>query len=110
MNPLKPQLVCTDLAGAHNSDLEKTGARLMQGGSWKRQRVIVIIPAGDTIPAKVYLSHLNLGFPPNNGVYRLLAVGQEVGEAYSNAIEFILANPELRTWEYILTIEHDNCP
>jgi hypothetical protein len=34
----------------------------------------------------------------------------EVGEAYSTAIEQILQHPELRQWEYILTLEHDNCP
>lgn len=59
---------------------------------------------------KVALSHWNLAFPPNNGVVRMLAVGMEVGEAYSTAIEQILAHPELSTWEYILTIEHDNMP
>lgn len=107
---MKPQLVTQDFAGIHNSDLEATAARLTRGGSWKRQRVIVIVPSADTIPAKVYLSHVNLGFPPNNGVFRYLALGQEVGEAYSNAIEQILAHPELSQWEYILFMEHDNAP
>lgn len=106
----KPQLVIQDFGGAHNEDLDKTRARLIKGGSWKRQRVIVIIPAGAMIPAKVYLSHVNLAFPPNNGVVRILAQGMEVGEAYSSAIEGILAHPELSTWEYVLCIEHDNCP
>lgn len=40
----------------------------------------------------------------------MLALGQEVGEAYSNAIEQVLAHPELSKWEYILTVEHDNIP
>lgn len=102
-------LIIQDFAGFHNSD-PGTGARLMKGASWKKQRIIVIIPAGESIAAKVYLSHLNLGFPPNNGVMRILAQGQEVGEAYSNAIESILAHPELSQWEYILTVEHDNMP
>jgi len=70
----------------------------------------MLIPTAETIAAKVYLSHLNLGFPPNNGVARLLAIGTEVGAAYSIAIEQILAHPELSTWEYLLTIEHDNMP
>jgi hypothetical protein len=34
----------------------------------------------------------------------------EVGDAYSTGIEQILAHPELKNWEYLLTIEHDNCP
>lgn len=105
-----PALISQDFQGAHNSDLVKTGARLTKGASWKKQRAIVIIPASQTIPAKVYLSHLNLGFPPNNSVFRYLALGQEVGQAYSSAIEQILAHPELSQWEYILTLEHDNTP
>jgi hypothetical protein len=99
-----------DFGGQHNADLNKTSARLLKGGSWKRQRIIVILPAADMIPAKVALSHWNLGFPPNNGVVRILAQGMEVGDAYSSAIEQVLANPELSQWEYILTIEHDNMP
>lgn len=107
---MKPQLVITDMSGIHNEDLDKSWTRLNKGGSWKRQRVVVILPAADSIPAKVALSHWNLGFPPNNGVVRILAQGMEVGDAYSTAIEQILAHPDLSQWEYILTIEHDNCP
>ena len=51
-----------------------------------------------------------LEFPPNNGVARIAAVGMEVGEAYSQAIEQVLSHPELGNWEYLLTIEHDNVP
>jgi hypothetical protein len=86
-----------------------TRSRLLQGASWKKQRIVVILPAAQTMSTKVALSHWNLMFPPNNGVYRFLAQGMEVGEAYSTAIDQILAS-ELASWEYILTIEHDNCP
>lgn len=106
----KPELIIQDFGGVHNKDLAGTSARLMKGKSWKNQRVIVIIPAAQSIPAKVALSHWNLAFPPNNGVLRILALGLEVGDAYSQAIEQVLAHPELSKWEYILTIEHDNAP
>ena len=106
---MKPQIV-SDLSGIHNKDLVKTHARLIQGASWKKQRIVVIIPAGDSIPAKVALSHWNMIFPPNNGVARILAQGLEVGEAYSSTIEQVMGHPELNQWEYILTIEHDNIP
>jgi hypothetical protein len=105
---MKPQLLTMDYAGEHNKDLNKTRARLMKGGSWKKQRIVVILPAADLIPAKVALAHWSLAFPPNNGLVRILAQGMEVGDAYSSAIEQVLANPELSKWEYILTIEHDN--
>lgn len=107
---MNPQLIMQDMGGVHNSDLEGTRARLIKGASWKKQRIVVVLPAADTIPAKVALSHWNLAFPPNNGVVRILAQGMEVGDAYTSAIEGILANPELSKWEYVLTIEHDNAP
>lgn len=102
------KLVIQDIGGAHNKDLSKTRARLIKGGSWKRQRIVVILPAGESIPAPVALSFWNLGFPPNNAVMRILAQGMEVGEAYSTAIEQVLEHPELKNWEYILTLEWDN--
>jgi hypothetical protein len=109
---MKPQLLLADFktAGLHNGDPARARSRIKDSAAWKRQRIAVILPAGDSIPPKVALAHWNLIFPPNNGVARLLAVGMEVGEAYSHAIEQILAHPELGTWEYILTIEHDNAP
>lgn len=107
---MKPQIIQFDGAGEHNKDLKQTRSRLLKGGSWKRQRIVVVLPSADMIPAKVALSHWSLAFPPNNGVVRLLALGQEVGEAYSNTIEHIIANPELSQWEYLLCIEHDNMP
>jgi hypothetical protein len=107
---MSAELVIQDFTGGHNADLGKTRARLIKGGSWKKQRMIVILPADSMIPAKVALSHWNLAFAPNNGVVRILAQGMEVGDAYSKSIEGILAHPELSMWEYILTIEHDNMP
>ena len=107
---MKPQLTMYDGRGEHNKDIDASVARIMQGGSWKRQRVIFIIPSADLIPAKVALAYWNLAFPPNNGVVRILAQGMEVGDAYSSAIEQVLAHPDLKDWEYICTAEHDNMP
>jgi len=103
-------LIIQDFGGTHNANLEQTSARLIKGASWKRQRVVVILPADTMIPAKVALSHWNLMFPPNNGVVRILAQGMEVGDAYSQAIASILQHPDLSQWEYLLTLEHDNAP
>ena len=97
-------------SGKHNENLEQSSKRILEGGSWKKQRVIMIIPASKTIPTKVYLSHCGLIFPPNQASYRMAAIGMEVGEAFSSTIQEILNHPELSTWEYILTIEHDNIP
>ena len=103
-------LLTLDTAGHHNTTLQSSAARVLEGASWKRQRVVVLVPSSATIPAKVYLSHLSLIFPPNQGVYRMLCLGMEVGHAYSAAIGQVLAHPELSQWEYLLTMEHDNVP
>lgn len=106
----KPQLIVQDFAGAHNADTDQSRARIIRGGSWKKQRVVQILPSGDSIPAKCALALWNMYFPPNQPAYRMLALGQEVGDAYSNAIEQVIAHPELSQWEYILTVESDNAP
>lgn len=103
-------LMITDIGGFHNKDSQQTYARLVKGASWKKQRIVVILPAGKNIPAKVALVHWNLIFPPNQSVVRILAQDMEVGDAYSTCIEQILQHPELKNWEYILTLEHDNMP
>jgi hypothetical protein len=82
--------------------------RILQGASWKKQRIVCLIPAANKIHAKVYLSHRSLIYPPNQPVHFVLCLGMEVGDAYSQAIESVLDHPELSQWEYILTIEHDN--
>ena len=104
-----PELVGVGV-GKHNESIEASFHKIMEGASWKNQRVVLIIPAAYDIPTKVALSHWGLIFPPNQPNYKILALGQEVGEAYNNAIEQVLSHPELSTWEYILTLEHDNTP
>jgi len=105
----KAEIVAVDY-GRHNLDLDAGRTRIIEGGSWKKQRIIVLIPSAPMIPAKVALSHWNLLFPPNQAVYRMLCLGMEVGDAYSQGIEAILSHPDLSQWEYILTLEHDNVP
>ena len=105
----KPQIVSYDV-GKHNQMLAQATRRVKDSAAWKQQRVVVLVPASNSISTKVYLSHMNLIFPPNNGVHREVAIGMEVGEAYSQAIEGIVSHPVLSQWEYILTMEHDNMP
>jgi hypothetical protein len=106
---MKPEIVSYDV-GRHNEMLAWSSQRMSDSAQWKRQRVVVVLPASNNISTKVALSHWNLIFPPNNGVHRMIALGQEVGEAYNNAIEQIIGHPELSQWEYVLTVEHDNVP
>lgn len=96
--------------GQHNAALHASTSRIIEGATWKKQRIVVILPSGPTLPAKAMLALWNLIFPPNQAVFKYLAQGCEVGDAYSQAIEQVLANPELSQWEFILTVESDNIP
>jgi hypothetical protein len=96
--------------GHHNSDLDKTRTRLTEGGSWKRQRIVMAMPSANLMHAKVALSLMNLAFPPNQGVYRHLILGEEVGKAYSDSVQEVLSNPSLKEFDHWLTCEHDNLP
>lgn len=93
--------------GRHNAD-PGAASRVIQGATWKRQRTVMLLPAAQMVPAKCALSWMNLIVPPNQAFVRWLLLGDEVGVAYSNAIEQILAHPDLSKWEYVLTVEHDN--
>lgn len=106
---MKPQLVTLD-SGKHNEAFNTSRSRVLEGATWKRQRIVVLIPADKLMPSKVALSHWNMIFPPNQAVVRVLCQGMEVGDAYSQAIDYVLAHDDLKKWEYILTIEHDNVP
>lgn len=96
--------------GRHNEALTESVRRLNESGQWKKQRIVYVIPGGSTISARTYISHRGLIFPPNQAMVPLYVENAEVGAAYDEAIAMILANPTLRDWEYVLTIEADNIP
>ena len=47
--------------GLHNSNLELASHRMSGSAQWKRQRIVVLVPAANKIDAKVYLSHMEIG-------------------------------------------------
>lgn len=97
-------------SGRHNAALGESIERLNLSGQWKKQRVVYLIPGGETIPARAYLSHRGLIFPPNQAMTPLYVENAEVGAAYEEGLKIILGHPELSTWEYVLTVEADNIP
>ena len=96
--------------GRLNQDIENSNTRIIEGASWKKQDMVVLLPSAKLVPIKCTMSWWNLIFPPNNGVVRIAMTGQEVGEAYTNAVQMILDNPQISKFKYLLTIEHDNMP
>jgi hypothetical protein len=97
-------------AGRHNAALEESVERLNQSGQWKKQRVAYVIPGPSTIPARTYVAHRGLIFPPNQAMAPIYIEQAEVGAAYEEATKIILGNPTLREFEYVLTLEADNIP
>ena len=107
---MQPQIVMPDFSGFHNQDLEATRQRLTREGGYKDLSTIMLVPAFGSVPTKVVAGWMNMFSAPNAKFMRMWALGMEVGEAFSQSIEQILAHPELSKFKYLLTVEHDNIP
>lgn len=105
----KPEIIAPSY-GVHNEMLDEAVKRFSGTSAYKDLSTIVIIPSLGSIPSKVVSSWLNIINPPNGKLYRMFAMGMEVGEAFSTAIDNILAHPELSKFKYVLTMETDNIP
>jgi|WetSurMetagenome_2_1015567.scaffolds.fasta_scaffold02468_7 hypothetical protein len=106
---IKPQIIIENYQGTHNSD-PNVKDRLIQGNTYRDSSTICIVPSRGMIPAKVVQNWMGLMPLMNQKFIRIFMIGLEVGEAYSQAIDMILAHPDLSTWKYILTLEEDNMP
>ena len=102
-----PQIIGYE-PGLHNKDFGKTVERLVSEGMYKDQSVVTIIPALNNVSTKFAAALCNLYAPPNQKKVTMWAQDMEVGEAYSQTIDQILAHPELSKFKYILTCETDN--
>ena len=104
-----PQIIAPDY-GKHNAMMDESIRRLDKIGVYKDLSTVILIPAFGKVPTKCVAAWRNLMMPPNQKAYWMWALGMEVGEAYSQCVQNILNHPDLSTWKYILTMEHDNCP
>jgi hypothetical protein len=107
---MKPEIIMGVDPGRHNQDMTATLNRLEMEGAYRDMSTILIIPCIGNVPVKVVSSWWNLYWPPNQRVLKMYPVGMEVGAAYSECIEQILAHPELSKYKYIMTLETDNIP
>lgn len=106
---MTPQIIAPDY-GKHNALMDEAIKRLDYQGSYKDLSTIVLTPGFGQMPTKCVASWMNMFSPPNNKIFRIWALGMEVGEAFSQAIQNILSHPELSKFKYLLTLEHDNVP
>jgi hypothetical protein len=106
---IQPQILAQDY-GQHNAMLDAAVKRLDYSGVYKDMSTVIVIPGFGSMPTKCVASWMNLISPPNQKVFRMWALGMEVGEAFSQTITNIISHPELSKFKYILTMEHDNTP
>ena len=106
---IKPQSYIPDYSGFHNSN-PNTKDRIEKSKSYQDLSTICIVPAIKPIPPKIVQAWRNMMTPMNNKFFMMMAEDKEVGAAYSDAIEMILAHPDLSTWKYLLCLETDNAP
>jgi hypothetical protein len=106
---MEPQIIALDY-GKHNTMMDESLTRLNKNGGYKDLSCILLVPCFGQVPTKCVASWMNLFTPPNGKFYRMWCLGMEVGEAFSQSIENILAHPDLSKYKYLITLEHDNIP
>lgn len=79
------------------------------GATYKDSSTIIIVPSRTpSFHYKVVQSWQGLISPMNQKRAFIFVINDEVGQAYSQTIKNILADPELSKWKYIMTLESDN--
>lgn len=79
--------------------------------TYRDSSTVIIVPSRvDKFHHRVVNCWQNLIAPMNQKRAFLYVIGDEVGKAYTNTIQAILADPNLKTWKYVLTLESDNLP
>lgn len=104
-----PQIIVDDFENNDKNKI-KLPSKLLKNEFYRDLSTICIIPTRGVIAARVVQNWWGLMAPMNQKFIRMFVTGMEVGAAYTSAIEQILANPILRSWKYILTMEEDNMP
>ena len=98
--------------GWHNQNFDATRERLLKGGSYKDLSTVWFCATRDSIlHTRVVSAFVGLQRPMNQPcVGPIFLNNMEVGDAYNQAVEMVLGNPELAKFKYFLTIEADNLP
>jgi hypothetical protein len=78
---------------------------------YKQAGTIQICPTLEGgVPTRVLANWFGMMTPMNQPFVRLWPTNYEVGAAYSQTLDGILANEGLAAFPYVLTLEHDNMP
>lgn len=108
---MSKKIVTNDI-GWHNQHFDVTRERLLKGGSYKDLSTVWFVPTRDgTLHTRVVSAFVGLQRPMNQPcIGPIFLNNMEIGDAYNQAVEMILGNPELAKFKYMLTVEADNLP
>jgi hypothetical protein len=107
----EPQIVMSNPVGYHNTDLDASAKRLLRSKTYRNLSTVCVIPVLDSgVRARVVEAWMGLMAPMNQPFIRVFVENMEVGAAYEHAVQMIRAHPQLSTYKYLLTMEHDNMP
>lgn len=107
---MEPQIIVPDYRGLHNVD-PRAVARLQRQKLYQDCSTIIVSPVTGPLEPKIVQSWMGLIRPMNQKVIGPVFVTKmEVGHAYTEAAKWIINDPELRSWKYMLTLERDNMP
>lgn len=84
--------------------------KVLHGSTFKDASTIVVVPTRGMVHHRTVAAWQSMLAPMNQKKAFLFAIGHEVGKAYDAMIANILADSNLRSWKYLLTLEDDNLP
>lgn len=108
---MEPKIYVDSTVGVHNEELEKSIQRVKNSKMYEDLSTIIICPTRGMFPTRVVQSWMKMMKPMNQIVAGpIFAESMKVDDAYNTLFEYILKNPFLSKFKYVLTIEEDNLP
>ena len=83
-------------------------ADVIRGNTYLDCSTLAVVPTRGLIHPKVVHAWIQLMRPLNQRYALLFIDGDEVGVAYNHAIEKLISDPKLSSFNYMLTLEDDN--
>jgi hypothetical protein len=108
---MEPRILTDSAIGKHNEELDNSIEMIDKSKAYEDLSTIIVCPTRGVFPTRVVQSWMKLMKPMNQQVAGpIFAESMKVDHAYNALITYILSNPTLSKFKYILTIEEDNLP
>ena len=108
---MEPRIITDSTVGLHNEDIDKSIVEVEKSKMYEDLSTIIICPTRGMFPTRVVQSWMKLMRPMNQLIAGpIFAESMKVDDAYNALINYILNNPYLSKFKYVLTIEEDNLP